>query len=80
MPYSRKDHPHQRPQLFSVVGAAYVPEDRVDDNPARLPQVQQSETAMAGIWLVFYAALIGVSLVTSGGVAKLIEYASALAN
>jgi hypothetical protein len=55
--------------FFSVVGAAYVPEQR-DDSPGHLseqhPDVRQPETGVAGLWLVFYAVIIGASLFSHG--------------
>jgi hypothetical protein len=75
---STEENPKHPTQLFSVIGAAYVPEDHADDNrhPTKLSEVRQPETGVAGVWLVFYALLIGISLENSGSAAKLVEFAS----
>ncbi|HEY5607086.1 MAG TPA: hypothetical protein VIM38_01980 [Alphaproteobacteria bacterium] len=69
--------------FFSVVGAAYVPEQR-DDCQGHLSEsrsdVQQPETGVAGLWLVFYAVIIGASLLTNGGASKLSHLASLVLN
>ena len=75
---SRQDNPSHRPQLFSVVGAAYVPEDRTDNNAARLANAGAPEAGTAGVWLVVCAVLIGVSLAISGTATKVVEFARAM--
>lgn len=69
-----------RTQLFSVVGAAYVPEDRAgsDSHQRKLSEIRQPETGVAVLWLVFYVALIGIGALTSGGAAKLVEFATVM--
>lgn len=68
------------PQLFSVVGAAYVPERRTEpeDQKTRLHDVHPSEAAMAFVWLAFYLLVIGVSVVANGGVEKMVGLAMAM--
>jgi hypothetical protein len=69
-------NPETRIQLYSVVGPAYVPEQRADaGHPIHPPEISQGEAGVAGIWLVFYLALAVISLVTSGGATRLIEFA-----
>ena len=69
-----EENPKNRTQLFSVVGAAYVPEARGDNSGhlVRPPEAPPPETGVAGLWLVFYVALAAISLVTSGGAGKLL--------
>ena len=67
-------------KYFSVVGAAYVPE-RHDDN--RRPDADQAmASAPAGgvavLWLVFYAVVIGFSIVANSTVAKWVNVANLL--
>jgi hypothetical protein len=64
-------------EFFSVVGAAYVPERHHDSGhlPGPRSGVQQPETGVAGLWLLFYAVVIGGSLL-GHGVAKLSHIAS----
>ena len=71
-----EQHPKTPSPLFSVVGPAFVPEQR-DEAPHAVhpPENPQPETGVAGIWLVFYLALAAISLVTSGGATRLIEFA-----
>jgi hypothetical protein len=68
--------------FFSVVGAAYVPEQR-DGCPGHLPEqrsdARQPETGVAGLWLVFYAVIVGASLL-SHGANKLSQIASLVLN
>jgi hypothetical protein len=66
-----------RTPLFSVVGPAFVPEQRADaGHPVYPPDSSAGEAGVAGIWLVFYLALAAISLFTSGGVTRLIEFAA----
>jgi hypothetical protein len=68
--------------FFSVVGSAYVPEQR-DDCQGHLsdlhPDVQQSETGVAGLWLIFYALIAGAALF-SHGASKLSHIAALVMN
>ena len=78
---STEETARHRTQLFSVVGAPYIPEQRGDEShhvvkPPEAPP--PPETGVAGIWLVFYVALAAISLVTTGGAARLIAFASAV--
>jgi hypothetical protein len=68
-------------QFFSVVGAPYVPESHAGDTDHPLrerSEVRQPETGVAGLWLVLYAVIIGVSYFSNGGAAKLIETAAVI--
>ena len=71
------------PTFFSVVGAPYVPEQR-DECQGHLsdlrPDVQQPETGVAGLWLVFYAVIAGAALLSHGGASKLSHIASLVLN
>jgi hypothetical protein len=70
-------NPETRTPLFSVVGPAFVPEQRADTgHPIHPPDNSSREAGVAGIWLAFYLALAGVSVMTSGGATRLIEFAS----
>ena len=56
-------------KYFSVVGAAYVPEHH-DDSHRSMEQAMSGKGAggVAGLWLVFYAVVIGTSLIANAGV------------
>ena len=72
-----ESNPETRIPLFSVVGPAFVPEQRADaSHPIDPPDSAPREAGVAGIWLVFYLALAAISMVTSGGATRLIEFAS----
>jgi hypothetical protein len=59
-------------KYFSVVGAAYVPERHDDGQLRDEEQAMSSKRAggVAGLWLVFYAAVIGMSVIANAGVVK----------
>ena len=70
-------NPETRTPLFSVVGPAFVPEQRADPgHPVHPPESSSREAGVAGIWLVFYLALAAISLVTNGGATRVIEFAT----
>ena len=62
-------------KYFSVVGSAYVPERHAE---GRLMEQAMSERAngVAGLWLVFYAVVIGLSVIANSGVGKWINVAN----
>jgi hypothetical protein len=64
--------------FFTVVGAPYVREHHVDDSGhySENHETWLRETGGATLWLIFYAAIIGFSLVANGGATKLLEFAS----
>ena len=63
-------------KYFSVVGAAYVPEHH-DDSHREVEQAMSGNHAgsLAALWLVFYAVVIGTSVVANYGVGKWINVA-----
>ena len=69
-------------KYFTVVGAAYVPEQH-GEHPARTDRdrdtSRQPETGVASLWLVFYGAIIVLSLINVGA-AKLQSMASLVLN
>jgi hypothetical protein len=75
-------NPHEKPrspsQFFTVSGGAYVHENHADRHghlPERSGSVQR-QAGVAGLWLVFYAAIIGISFVASGAASRLFEMAA----
>jgi hypothetical protein len=64
-------------KYFAVVGAAYVPERHDDDHRRNVEQAISGKHAggVAGLWLVFYAVVIGMSVVANFGVGKWINVA-----
>ena len=67
-------------EFFSVVGAPYVAEQHDDGRGNYVDQMVTKETAalVAGLWLVLYGAIIGVSVLASGSAAKWISVAELL--
>jgi hypothetical protein len=72
---------NDRSEMFTVVGAPYVQERHADGRNHYRAYADRSppETGVAGLWLVFYAVIIGVSLF-SHGANKAFHVASALLN
>ena len=64
-------------KYFSVVGSAYVAEHH-DDAHRRHVEAKAGERAggVAGLWLVFYAVVIGLSVAANAGVVKWITVAN----
>ena len=75
---SSDDNPKSHAPLISVFGAAYVPERHGDKSQTKLAETGEREAGVAGLWLVFYASLIGISLVTGIGGARLVELAGVI--
>jgi hypothetical protein len=77
---STQDNPKNHTQLFSVVGSAYIPEDRADPglHEAKLEKAHESDAAVAGLWLAFYGAVIVIGTLTSAGAAKLVRLAASI--
>jgi hypothetical protein len=69
-----------RTEFFTVVGAPYVQEHHADDRSHYREYADRNppETGVAGLWLVFYAVIIGASLFSHGGASKAFHVASAL--
>jgi hypothetical protein len=67
-------------KYFSVVGAAYVPERHEGEHRRTVDQPTASAPAsgVAGLWLVFYAVIIGFSVIANSGVGKWINVANLL--
>ena len=67
-------------RYFSVFGSTYVPEHHDEDHRRFVERTIASEPAsgVAGLWLVFYVAVIGLSVAANSGVAKWINVASLL--
>jgi hypothetical protein len=76
-------------EFFTVFGAAYIPEHRdehCDDGHARSfddaaserrgRSFYQPELGVASLWLMFYAAVIAISLVASSSAGKWVEIAA----
>jgi hypothetical protein len=57
-------------KYFSVVGAAYVPERHDDGHRRDVEQAMSGERAggVAGLWLVFYGAVIGMSVIANSSI------------
>ena len=64
-------------QFFSVVGAAYVPEEHDGrfGHLAGLPELEQLKLGVSGLWLAFFA-MIGASLIGNGQPAKAVQIAA----
>ena len=75
---SLEENPSSHAPYISVFGAAYVPERHADSSQTKLAATSQREAGVAGLWLVFYAFLVGIPLVTSIGSARLVELASVI--
>lgn len=67
-------------KYFSVVGAAYVSERHDDNRGSDVDRTMASQPAsgVAGLWLVFYAVVIGFSVLANSGAAKWINVANLL--
>lgn len=67
-------------EFFSVVGAPYVAEQHDDGRSNYVDQMVAKESAagVAGLWLVFYGVIIGVSVLASSSAAKWINVAELL--
>jgi hypothetical protein len=65
-------------KYFSVVGSAYVPEHHDEGHRRYVEQAISDERAggVAGLWLVFYAVVIGLSVIANSGVGKWINVAN----
>ncbi len=71
------DNRENTTRLFTVVGAPYVPEQHADDQRHLPPdaEIRQPETGIAGLWLLLYGCIIVLSLLGTGGAARLMEFA-----
>jgi hypothetical protein len=86
-------HSERNPaEFFTVFGAAYIPEhhdEHGDDGNGRSFDdaaaerrgrgFNQPELGVASLWLVFYGAVIAISVLASGSASKLIEIAAVAA-
>jgi hypothetical protein len=66
-----------RTGLFTVVGAPYVPERRGDTHGHyhKASDECRDGTNVAGLWLTFYALIVGVAVLGRGGAQSAIEVA-----
>jgi hypothetical protein len=68
-------------QFFSVVGAAYVPENHGDyagqfvARSEAEPVEEQIKSGLTGLWVSFFA-VIGISLINHGQAVKAVHFAS----
>jgi hypothetical protein len=71
-----------RTDLFTVVGAAYVPEHHTDSHSHYhgTSDARPPETGIAGLWLVFYVAIVGIAIFKHGGAGTAVYIASAALN
>ena len=69
-----------RTEFFTVVGAPYVQEHHADSHGHYRESTDRAppETGVAGLWLVFYAVIIGASLLNHGTASKAVHVASTL--
>jgi hypothetical protein len=65
-------------KYFSVVGAAYVPERHDDVRTADRTIASEPASGVAGLWLVFYVVVIGLSVIANSSVAKWVNVANLL--
>jgi len=67
-------------KYFSVVGPAYVPEHHDEGHREHVERRMSPEPAsgVAGLWLLFYAVVIGFSVFASSGAGKWINVANLL--
>ena len=67
-------------EFFSVVGAPYVAEQHDDGHSNYVDKTLARESAagVAGLWLVFYGAVIGISVLANSSAAKWINVAALL--
>ena len=66
-----------RTGLFTVVGAPYVPEQH-SDTPAHYHKTSEESpqgASVAGLWLAFYALVIGVTLFGKAGAGAAVRVA-----
>jgi hypothetical protein len=67
-----------RTELFTVIGAPYVPE-RHSDTPGHYHKTSEEGckkgTSVAGLWLAFYAVIIGIALLGGSGAGSAIQVA-----
>jgi len=54
-----KSSDKDRTELFTVVGAPYVPEHHAETNRLQNDDTLPPEIGIAGLWLVFYVAIFG---------------------
>lgn len=70
-------------ELFTVVGAPYVAEQHHADGESHFqaehdkPETN-TDTGIAGLWVVFYVVIAIAGLVSSGSVGRAIDYAVAM--
>ena len=66
-----------RTGLFTVVGAPYVPEQHSDSSGHYHKTSEEAPRgpSIAGLWLVFYALVIGVAILGKSGAGSAIELA-----
>jgi hypothetical protein len=63
-------------KYFSVVGVAYVPERHDEGLRRQSERAGERAGGVAGLWLVFYAVVIGMSVIANSGVVKWINVAA----
>jgi hypothetical protein len=63
----------------SVVGTAYVAEDHAEDRAHHAAIAETQESGVATLWLLFYGAIIGISLFAEAGAGKWVNTALLLA-
>ena len=68
-----------RTGLFSVVGTSYVAEEHDDTRGHyhRYSDEGAEGVGMAGLWLAFYAAVVGLTVLGKGGAVRAVEMAAA---
>jgi hypothetical protein len=66
-----------RTGLFTVVGAPYVPEQHSDarGHYHRTSEQVPKSPSIAGLWLIFYALIIGIAVFGKSGAGSAIETA-----
>jgi hypothetical protein len=70
-----------RTELFSVVGAAYVPEHHTDGaGHDHANYSTRRETGVASLWLVFYAVIVGIAIFKHGGAGTAVTLAGTVLN
>ena len=75
------DHRHQdRTELFTVVGAPYLPEQHAD-RPGHYHKSSDEDrrkgasASIAGLWLVFYGLVVGIAVLGKVGAGHAIDVA-----
>ena len=63
----------------SVVGTGYVAEDHAEDRAHHSAIAETQESGVASLWLLFYAAIICISLFAEAGTGKWVNTAVLLA-